>query len=530
MPRITIAFLILFVPIPLVAAPPTLAQLFPAGGQRGQSITVTASGSLSPWPVQAWCDSDHISLAPAKETGKLNVAIAREALPGIYWVRLFNKDGASELRPFVVSNLSEVVEKEPNDDFKKPHAVGGNVVVNGKLERPGDVDAFAFPARKGQTLVASLEAFANLRSPMDGILQVVSADGFTLAQNHDFRDMDPQIAFPVPKDGTYIVRVFAFPSKADSSIKFAGNDKMIYRLALTTGGYVDYAFPLAIQSGAKGSVELVGWNVPDAAKKVLPFPRDELEALAFHPLVANPASVRLERHSAIVKQAPATRAKPQAITLPITVSGCLQNVGDIDVYQFSAKKADKLSFRVDSRALHFPLDATLKLTDLQGKTLAEASSAKLNVDPALQYTAPADGPYRIELRDLHGGGGPRYVYRLRALRSEPDFELTVPADRFTATPGKPASIAVTINRRDGFAEEVSLSIERLPMGVKAESARLRPEDKTATLRLTADAGGAAGAIRIVGKTPRGLVRFASATGAEPGWKTNRLWITAVPAK
>ena len=530
MRRITIVALILLTPSTLFAAAPTLAQLFPPGGQRGQTVTVTASGSFSPWPVQAWCDSKDIKIVAAKDSGKLTVSIGADVVPGIYWIRLFNKDGASELRPFFVSNLPEVIELERNDDFKKPQMLPGSAVVSGKLDKSGDVDAFAISAKKGQTLVASLEAFVNLRSPMDGVLQIVSADGFTLAQNHDYRDMDPQIAFPVPKDGTYVVRVFAFPSKADSSIKFAGNDKMIYRLTVTTGAYVDHAFPLAVNKDAKTPVELVGWNILEAAKKVIPSPRTESVADAFHPSLGNAATVRVETHSIAVSQGPISRAKPQAIMVPATLSGKIERPGDVDVYQFLAKKGDKLSFQVESRSLHFPLDAVVRVTDLEGKMLAEASSAKLNIDPSLSFTSPADGAYRIEIRDLHGEGGPRHVYRLRATHSEPDFELTLSADRIPVTPGKPASVTVTINRRNGFAKDVTLSVEGLPMGVKAEAATLRASDKTATLKLSAESAGASGNIQIVGKTADGLVRHATASGAEQGWRTADLWLTAVPAK
>ena len=121
-----------------------------------------------------------------------------------------------ELRPFIAGTLPEVMEKEPNDDFKKPHALDGSCVVNGKLEKVGDVDCFAVTLKKGQTLVASLEAHNTLRSPMDAMLQVLSADGFVLEENNDFHGLDPQLAFTAKKDGTYIARVYAFPAQPDA--------------------------------------------------------------------------------------------------------------------------------------------------------------------------------------------------------------------------------------------------------------------------------------------------------------------------
>ena len=95
-------------------------------------------------------------------------------LPGVYWLRAYNAEGASGLRPYIVGTLPEVMEKEPNDEPRKAQKIeGSTVVVNGKLEKNGDVDCFAVELKKGQTLVASLEAHDTLRSPMDGMLQVL---------------------------------------------------------------------------------------------------------------------------------------------------------------------------------------------------------------------------------------------------------------------------------------------------------------------------------------------------------------------
>ena len=108
------------------------------------------------------------------------------------------------------------------------------------------MDGFAVNLSRGQTLVASVEAARHLGSPMDAVLQVVSTDGFVLAQNDDDVGRDPRIVFEAPAAGTYIVRLFAFPATPDSSIRFAGGSAFVYRLTLTTGGFLDYAFPLAV--------------------------------------------------------------------------------------------------------------------------------------------------------------------------------------------------------------------------------------------------------------------------------------------
>src|SRR5437763_3466184 len=105
------------------AAPPTLTYLFPAGAQRGTTVEVTAAGTFERWPVGAWVSGGGVVAKAGKEKGKLSVTVAPDAVPGTYWVRLHDGQGASALRPFLVGTLPEVLEKEPNDDPKKPQAL-----------------------------------------------------------------------------------------------------------------------------------------------------------------------------------------------------------------------------------------------------------------------------------------------------------------------------------------------------------------------------------------------------------------------
>src|SRR4051794_573800 len=79
--------------VPVAAAPPKLNHFFPAGVQRGQSVTVTAAGDFSTWPVQAWIDRPGLTLTAEKDKGKFTIAASTDAIPGTYWIRLYNGDG-----------------------------------------------------------------------------------------------------------------------------------------------------------------------------------------------------------------------------------------------------------------------------------------------------------------------------------------------------------------------------------------------------------------------------------------------------
>ncbi|HZZ82652.1 MAG TPA: PPC domain-containing protein [Gemmataceae bacterium] len=508
-------------PASLHAAPPKLDYFFPAGAQRGGTVTITAAGTFAPWPVKAHVEGNGIDVKPAKASGKLDITIAKDAEPGVRWIRLYNDEGASVARPFLVGLLPEITEQEPNDDPKKPQVITQpSVVVNGRLGKTDDVDTFAVKLTKGQTLVASLEAHHTLRSPMDGVMQILSADGFVLEQNDDYHGLDPQIAFVAPKDGVYLVRIFAFPAMPDATVRFAGKETFIYRLTLTTGPYVEYAYPLAIPDSAPTKVDLIGWNLPPDLQTTTVTPRPGASLLTlFDPRITGTFQVRQDPNPAIAKSATTREVVP-----PITITGKLEKRGDIDVYSFNARKGQKLAFRIESRTLGFPLDPVLIVTDSAGKVLVQNKAAKIGADPSLDFTATQDGAYRIEVRDLANSGSFRHAYRLRIAPPTPDFSLSVATDTFTLSAAKPLEIPVTITRNGGFKGDIALRVEGAPKEVAVTTSA-----KGVTLRTTANTLFAR-PIRIIGTAKDGATRTATVTLADFGRATDSLWLTITASR
>jgi len=523
-------FVLVFLASTTKAAPPVVNYIFPAGAQRGTTVEVVAGGTFERWPVQTWCDNPAIDVKPHKDKGKLTITVPTDAVPGVYWIRLADEQGASSLRPFIVGTLPEIMEKEPNDDFRKPQALDKSCVVNGRLEKAGDVDCFSIKVTKGQTLVASMEANRTLGSPMDGVLQIVSTTGAVLAENNDYHDLDPQIVYTATADGTYVVRAYAFPAAPDSTIAFAGGELFIYRLTITTGPFIEHAFPLAVPRDKPGEVDLVGWNIPDAMRKVAVTALDSTQATAFHAQAANTTAVLLEPHPTTVKTKTSDGKDPQTLSLPTTVSGIVDMPRTPDRYQFAAKKGQKLTFQLEARSLGFALSGVLRLMDASGKVLARAEEPapeqKGPRDAVLTFTAPQDGTYRIEVADLNGEAGPRYVYCLRALVVQPDYQLTLAADRFSLMPGKTLDIPITVERREGFAADIEIVVESLPQGVTATPLKIKAGDKTANVRLSADANAASsGSIRVVGKVDGKPEWTRTATIAQAIMKVPYIWLT-----
>ncbi|HEY1192353.1 MAG TPA: PPC domain-containing protein [Gemmata sp.] len=508
------------------AAPPAVTYLYPAGAQQGITTEVIAAGLTDP-SAKVWASGKGVTAGHLK--GKLRVTVAKDAVPGTYWLRAHNVEGASGLRPFIVGTLPEVAEKEPNDDSKKPQPIEGpSAVVNGKLDKSGDVDCFAVALKKGQTLVASLEGHDALRSPMDAMMQVLSADGFVLDENNDFHGLDPQIAFTAKKDGMHIVRVYAFPAQPDASIRYFGSEACVYRLTLTTGPFPDFAVPLAVGPERK-TVQLEGWNLPTTRKPVSAPLRGpgETHTTAFDPQFGSALRVRLEPHATA---ALSRDDKPRPPFLPpVSVTGRIDANGSPRI-AFRGKKGQPLLLQVESRALGLAVNPVLAVLDNDLKQLARADPPKINSDTALAFTPPADGVYHASVEDLYRGHGPRHVFLLRIL-SEPDYDLTVAADRFTIGPGKPTTIPVKVNRKFGFTKPVVVTAEGLPASVKVEVTRpAKPDPNTVTLSLTADAP-FSGSFRLIGTVPDApaLTRTARFTAPEFDEPVADLWLTVTPA-
>jgi hypothetical protein len=80
-----------------------------------------------------------------------------------------------------VSALAQVSEVEGNDDIAQAQIVPSRAAINGLLAKVGDLDHFAFDAKKGQTwMIETLAAQAG--SPADTKLEVLHTDGTPVAR------------------------------------------------------------------------------------------------------------------------------------------------------------------------------------------------------------------------------------------------------------------------------------------------------------------------------------------------------------
>ncbi len=156
---------------------PYITGIFPLGARAGAPTAVKLSG----WNLPA-------------DTLAVN---ATDMTPGIHPLTVRKGDMTSNTMPFCVDTLPEQLEREPNDSTQTAQAVTLPGIVNGRIDRPGDWDAFRFEGRAGQEIVAEVTA-RRLESPLDSVLELFDAAGRRQRTAHSLRpglDVAPARSF-----------------------------------------------------------------------------------------------------------------------------------------------------------------------------------------------------------------------------------------------------------------------------------------------------------------------------------------------
>jgi hypothetical protein len=564
---------------PIPASPgPRLLYVVPAGGQAGTTLEVTVTGQDLTEPQGLYFSQPGITAEPlgmgtppapdpkaamkkapkGKQPAKtasqrFKVTIPADTPPGIHDVRFVNKQGVSNPRAFVVGDLKEAVEKEPNNDVDQAQRVPLNGTVHGVIGAPTDVDYFVFAGRKGQRVVVSCLT-SSIDSRLQATLELYTSAGRQLVANRHYQGGDALLDATLPDDGDYQVRVASFAY-------VQGGPDHFYRLTIATAPWIDAVFPPVVEPGKRAELTVYGRNLPggkpdpaavadgrvlEKLSVTVDVPGDALatQRLAYHGLVtppradldgfeyrlrndvgtSNPFLLNYARAPVVCDQGGNdTRATAQAISLPCEIAGTIEKKGDRDWYTFSAKKGDVYSIEAYGERLGSPLDLYYTLTDAKDKFLAGSDEtpgpAKLGPmdlhfftrtdDPARHgFVVPADGTYYLQVgsREAMVSAGPRHLYRVRITPEQPDFHLvamplsTVSPDAVVLGREGHAAFGIQVLRQDGFNGEVTLTGADLPPGVSIPPQTVPPGQRQAVLVVSAsdEAEPWTGPIRVLG--------------------------------
>jgi hypothetical protein len=542
---------------------PRLLTVFPPGGKAGSTVDVTITGTDLEEGTALLFSNPGIKGEPigppappadpkkpqpntqAKPTAtQFKITIPAETPLGIHDVRFVGKWGVSNPRAFVVGDLPEVVEKEPNNDENQAQKVPLNCTVNGTIANPTDVDYYQFTGSKGQRVVLSCLALS-IDSRLQAAVEVFEAkpDGRQLAGNtryhgnRHYHNNDALTDVTLPADGDYLVRVFNFTYTQ-------GTPEHFYRLSISTAPWIDAIHPCVVEPGKPATLTVYGRNLPGGK----PDPATEVDGRVLEKLTvtvnvpndpaaltrlnysgwlppyasgldgfeyrvrnatgsSNPFLLTYARAPVIVeKESHATPETAQEITLPCEIAGRIEKKRDRDWYSFTAKKGDVYNIEVISDRIGAPTDMYFVLrnpatksdiieVDENQDTFSLKFFARTD-DPAVyRFTVPADGQYQLLVASRLGDtvADTRHLYRVRITPDHPDFRLVVLPPDYHRPDGsvidQGGNLALTVLawRQDGFNGDIALSAEGLPKGVTCVPQSLAAGLRHATLVLTAAA-------------------------------------------
>jgi len=576
-----------------------LYGFFPTGGQRGATADVTLGGGVD-LDDASQLHFSHAGITAAQKTqmvdgkpqpiaGQFVVTIAPDVPVGVYDVRARSRYGLSNPRTFTVGDRKELIEAEPNNTPDKATPIEINSVMNGRSDGGADIDWFKFTGKAGQRVIADLRS-KHIDSRMEGAIELYNAQGRRLMHRRALGRQEPLIDFTVPADGDYLLKVYDF--------LYNGSGDYFYRLSLHTGPHIDFVMPASGLPNTTSEYTLFGRNLPGGqpsttkaadgraleqlkvqialpADPTLLDPAEQLPpdeagvdgiawSLATPAGASNPVTIYFAAAPTAVEQEPNDAPEAaQKLAVPVEVTGQFQARGDIDRYQFDAKAGEVFWIEIFGQRSASPADPVLIVDQVKKNDKGEEALTRITAlddtatniggllfntttdDPVFRFAAPAEGTFRMTVRDraFESHGDPSFVYRASIRKESPDYRLVALPPFPTVDPnlqgstwdlglrkGDNASLTVMAFRRDGFAGVIDLSVEGLPAGVSCSGATIGATQVSATLVFssTEQAADWHGVIRIVGKARiDDLALVKAATDAETARKAAQAQLSAL---
>jgi hypothetical protein len=345
------------------------------------------------------------------------------------------------------------------------------------------VDYYQIQANKGRRYAIEC-ATAGIDSKLTPVLIVADTAGRDLLVNRRTGILD----FTAPADGSYIIKVHG--------LTFQGGPENFYRLVIQELGKDD---PIAYH------------------------PRTQSVSAASLPAGPHTPAVRLRE-----TEPNNAHAQAQKISPPCTIDGAFATAGDVDTYEFEAKKGDVWWVESVSERRGRPTDCFVLVQHVTKDGVSEKIKDLVELNDIISpvklssngyaYDGPPydigsadvlgkveikeDGLHRIQIRDLFGAtrAEPENTYTLIIRKSVPDFALAAWAlhmelrngDRNAVSKpialrkGVTMGLEVVAVRRDGFDGEIALSMDGLPVGVRATGLRIPAGKNVGTILITAD--------------------------------------------
>lgn len=490
-------------------------RLIPIGGSAGTTVQVEQAGADTDGVTEMIFDHPGIKAEHVRENRVFKVTIAGDVPAGTYDCRLAGRFGVSNPRLFQVTHgLTDVEEKEPNNEAGQAQAVAVNSAINGMSDQNGE-DWFRFEAKRGQRVI--VDCFGSrLDAQLDGTLTLTNKVGKQLASNSDYFGADPFLDFVAPEDGEFFVKFH----------DLTYNGGAPYRLVISDRPQVENVFPRAITAGQSATLTVLGRNLGSGAKKsaaqiheapleeiALPVsaPADVLDLQTYrfldHPTdhsvlptagtctltgfqwrpelpgvgaALNAQRILVTKEPVTIEAEPNNSFEsPQPITLPAIISGRFDQPRDTDWFEVTVPENGQYAVEIFCERISGRADPVVVAFDEKKNRIGEfddfghrtnAFDGHLR-DPVGMLSLNKDQKYRLLVQERYGRGGPRYQYVLSLRKPQPDFYPAVIHSQnpgpgnVTLWKGGTAYLDVVTHFREGMNSPITITAEGLPPGV-----------------------------------------------------------------
>jgi hypothetical protein len=433
------------------------------GLQTGKTTRLTISGeNLARQPRVELPDSNlKQTVVQGSNAGRLivDLTIPADMPPGYYPLSVQTADGLSNSVVMAVDRLPQFSAEDTSPDKPATLPAAFSGMLSGDEQK-----RIYFQGKAGQRIVADVDA-RRLGAGMDPVLEIKTARGTPLAIEWAkvYLRGDARAEITLPADGLYYVELH------DLSYNAPGRNP--YRLKIGDIKIIDSFFPPTTRATATVNVEPVGIGILPGSVIVAKVEEISpgIAALVKLPLQLGPLgpapAIRLSNGIEVV-EIHQTHGQLQMIDarfpgkeqVPIVVNGRISEPGEVDRYYLAVEGDQKLNFRLDARSIDSPLDGRLSVVS-EGRVLIVKEDRPGSRDPAFDYSVPKlVKQIQIHVGDLHGRGGPHFLYRLRIVPAgRPDFSLSVTTAKLVLPENGTAIVRLQLNR-DGYNGPVKLRV------------------------------------------------------------------------
>jgi hypothetical protein len=257
---------------------PFITSIFPLGAREGKDADIALSGK---------------NLPKTRLSGKLP-----SEGQTVRHISVGKQGYRSNPVPFELGKLPDAFEVEPNNALEESQTIKMPLIVNGRIQQPGDRDVFGFHGEKGDTV--SIEVTARrLNSPLDSIITLTGPGLAEPVRNDDYVDKDKThlhlgaglvthhadsyLLHELPASGTYFVEIGDTQSKGGHDYGYRlrvsrSNPEFKLRmepsgLHIAPGGTAAFTVRALRQEGFSGRIKLEAKNLPSGfsmSKAVIP--------------------------------------------------------------------------------------------------------------------------------------------------------------------------------------------------------------------------------------------------------------------